>query len=177
MKNRSKLLLSAVLAAILGILIYVPVNPNSIYPIPPCNGYCSIVFAGTYFYSITFQLFNFGAQSVGNTYSFCPVQGCGMWYAGIYYGMIAALVAIDAGLIARSLRARIGLSRASVQIGVGALAMLSPLLQLYSAFISEEVLVFGAVVLLTGIVEFSWFRVNSKVKTLGFDSAEEIVST
>jgi hypothetical protein len=176
MTKKSKLLLSVMSALILCILIYVPVIPHSISPNSSCNGYCGIVLAGTYFYSITLQFFNFGAQSVGHTYSFCPLQGCGVWYAGIFYGFIVALVAIDAGLIARSLHARNAINGASVQMGVGALAMLSPLLQLYSAFISEEVLVFGAVVLLTGIAEFSWFRVNNKVETLGFDSAEEIVS-
>jgi hypothetical protein len=176
MTKRWKLLLSVMSALILGILIYVPVVPHSISPVSPCNGYCGIVLSGTYFYSITFQLFNFGAQSLGHTYSFCPVQGCGVWYAGIFYGIIVALVAIDAGLIARSLHVRNGMSGASVQMGLGALAMLSPLLQLYSAFISEEVLVFGAVIIMTGIAEFSWFRANNRVtKTLGFGSTNEIV--
>ena len=69
-------------------------------------------------------------------------------------------MAIDVGLIARFLSNRSGIRGASAQIGIGALALLSPLLPLNSVLILEEVLVAGVVLILAGLAELWWFRAN-----------------
>jgi len=164
MINKRTLLLVALSGVILGVLVYVPIIPYSL-PLPslPVSGWCFGCFAPTpHVDSITLQLFSFGGQyywKFGGPYAFCTASTCGsIWFLGVLYGILVALMAIDVGLIARFLSNRSGMRGASAQMGIGVLALLSPLLPLNSVLILEEVLVAGVVLILTGLAELWLFR-------------------
>lgn len=165
MISRVDTLLVVFSAIILGVLVYVPVisYSPSLSSLPNIGG---IMIPAPHANSITLQFFNFGGQveSMNNafsTYIFCSTWTCGsIWPVGVVYAILVALMAIDVGLVARFLSNRSGIRGASAQIGIGLLALLSPLLPLNSLLLKEEVLVAGVVLILTGIAELWWFRAN-----------------
>ena len=177
MIKRRNLSLAIISAVVLGVLIYVPVIPHSppAYSIPALcyYGACSISVISPYLNSITLQFFNFGAQYsvysgfLRGSYAFCPIQGCGVWYEGIFYGILVSTIALSVVFIISFIFNRRGERAASAQIGFGASAIFWPLLQFNSAFISEELVVAGTVLILTGVAELWWFRIVNEYAQRG----------
>ena len=186
MISRRDTLLVVFSAAILGVLVYVPVMPYSpqVSSLPVSGGiWCFGCFVpAPHIDSITLRLFSFGGLyywRFGGPYAFCTARTCGsISSVGAVYALLLALIAIDVGLLARFLSNRSGIRGASAQIGLGLLALLSPLLllPLNSLLILEEALVAGVVITLTGIAELWWFRATERFSDHNLKVEEQLLT-
>jgi len=179
--------------AVLGILIYVPVIPHSAQPIPAgagsyfvfpnqgnvsttnqslslwCYG-CGMIQSAPYLNSLTMQFLNFGSRyfETHGTFQFCINADCVGGLAGtlLWGDLLVAIAAIDVALLASFILTKEGLRGASFQLGLGALAAISPALLLIlgvepmwlNTLMAEEITNAGAVLILAAIAEMWWFR-------------------
>ena len=167
-------------AVILGVLVYVPVI-SYFPPFTGCIGLQCPAFPAPHVNSITLQFFNFGGQVVSysqfTSYVLCNAGTCGLvLFDGVFYTILVALMAIEVGLVARFLSNRSGIRGASAQIGLGSLALLSPLLPLNPVLVIEEVFVAGVVLILSGLVELWWFRGTERFSDHNLKAEEQLLT-
>ncbi len=173
MKKRN-VWIALITAAILGVLIYAPV-----IPIPPfSSGFSGVYTPPHTLDSVAMKFLNFGTQYHGpyapyyahGTLEFCLVQYCGPTPFGalLWADFLVAIAAIDVGLLVSFILTKKGLTGALSQLGFGVLAVISPVLVLFlgispvwmsiNRLVKEEIIVTGAVLVLTAVAEICWFR-------------------